>query len=101
MQGPEGTSGESKSGAATLACHGMLRLVCSPVCNKRFNRPSSLNTHMAVHTGAKRELKAFLTLRARADLSWAAYQCSRPECGRRFSVSSNLRRHEKVSSEQR
>lgn len=27
----------------------------SPVCSKRFNRPSSLNTHMAVHTGAKRE----------------------------------------------
>nr|XP_018259432.1 uncharacterized protein I303_08361 [Kwoniella dejecticola CBS 10117]OBR81590.1 hypothetical protein I303_08361 [Kwoniella dejecticola CBS 10117] len=26
--------------------------VC-PVCDKRFNRPSSLNTHMAVHTGAK------------------------------------------------
>lgn len=28
---------------------------CSVVCDKRFNRPSSLNTHMAVHTGAKRE----------------------------------------------
>jgi uncharacterized Zn-finger protein len=27
----------------------------SPVCDKRFNRPSSLATHMAVHTGAKRE----------------------------------------------
>jgi len=27
----------------------------SPVCDKRFNRPSSLSTHMAVHTGAKRE----------------------------------------------
>lgn len=29
-------------------------LPVSPVCSKRFNRPSSLNTHMAVHTGAKR-----------------------------------------------
>jgi hypothetical protein len=27
----------------------------SPVCDKTFNRPSSLSTHMAVHTGAKRE----------------------------------------------
>lgn len=30
------------------------------MCEKRFNRPSSLNTHMAVHTGAKRELRAEL-----------------------------------------
>lgn len=36
------------------------RLTVSPVCEKRFNRPSSLNTHMAVHTGAKRELRAEL-----------------------------------------
>ncbi|WWC90976.1 uncharacterized protein L201_005915 [Kwoniella dendrophila CBS 6074] len=49
-----------------------------PVCDKRFNRPSSLNTHMAVHTGAK------------------PYICSRPDCQRRFSVSSNLRRHERT-----
>ncbi|WVF65305.1 hypothetical protein IAT40_000030 [Kwoniella sp. CBS 6097] len=53
------------------------RHVC-PVCDKRFNRPSSLNTHMAVHTGAK------------------PYICNRPDCGRRFSVSSNLRRHERT-----
>ncbi|WWD06972.1 hypothetical protein V865_005069 [Kwoniella europaea PYCC6329] len=53
------------------------RHIC-PVCDKRFNRPSSLNTHMAVHTGAK------------------PYMCSRPDCQRRFSVSSNLRRHERT-----
>nr|XP_019010065.1 uncharacterized protein I206_05627 [Kwoniella pini CBS 10737]OCF48846.1 hypothetical protein I206_05627 [Kwoniella pini CBS 10737] len=40
--------------------------------------PSSLNTHMAVHTGAK------------------PYMCSRADCQRRFSVSSNLRRHERT-----
>ncbi|KAL1405075.1 hypothetical protein Q8F55_008698 [Vanrija albida] len=53
------------------------RHVC-PVCDKRFNRPSSLATHMSVHTGAK------------------PYQCNREGCGRRFSVSSNLRRHERT-----
>ncbi|KAL7420960.1 hypothetical protein Q5752_003844 [Cryptotrichosporon argae] len=53
------------------------RHVC-PVCDKRFNRPSSLSTHMSVHTGAK------------------PYQCKREGCGRRFSVSSNLRRHERT-----
>ncbi|ORY28825.1 hypothetical protein BCR39DRAFT_575573 [Naematelia encephala] len=35
---------------------------------------------MSVHTGAK------------------PFVCEEPDCGRRFSVSSNLRRHEKVSS---
>ncbi|KAL2371416.1 hypothetical protein RJZ57_004131 [Blastomyces gilchristii] len=41
------------------------------VCDKRFTRPSSLQTHMYSHTGEKR-------------------------CGRHFSVVSNLRRHNKV-----
>ncbi|KAL8759135.1 MAG: hypothetical protein Q9184_003716 [Pyrenodesmia sp. 2 TL-2023] len=41
------------------------------VCDKRFTRPSSLQTHMYSHTGEKR-------------------------CGRHFSVVSNLRRHRKV-----
>ncbi|WVR08861.1 hypothetical protein IAU60_005920 [Kwoniella sp. DSM 27419] len=55
--------------------------VC-PICDKRFNRPSSLNTHMSVHTGAK------------------PYVCSKLDCGRRFSVSSNLRRHERIHKPQ-
>ncbi|KZT63893.1 hypothetical protein DAEQUDRAFT_760258 [Daedalea quercina L-15889] len=45
---------------------------CCPHCNKRFNRPSSLNIHVNTHTGAKR-----------------AY----PGCNRRFNVNSNMRRH--------
>ncbi|KAJ6161097.1 zinc finger protein [Penicillium chermesinum] len=48
------------------------------VCDKRFTRPSSLQTHMYSHTGEK------------------PYSCDVEGCGRHFSVVSNLRRHKKV-----
>lgn len=48
------------------------------VCEKRFTRPSSLQTHMYSHTGEK------------------PYACEVDGCGRHFSVVSNLRRHRKV-----
>ncbi len=48
------------------------------VCDKRFTRPSSLQTHMYSHTGEK------------------PYACDADGCGRHFSVVSNLRRHRKV-----
>ncbi|CAO3586564.1 unnamed protein product [Absidia cylindrospora] len=53
------------------------RYVCS-VCQKRFSRPSALQTHAYIHSGEK------------------PFKCHVRGCGRRFSVVSNLRRHYKV-----
>ncbi|KAH9830011.1 uncharacterized protein C8Q71DRAFT_679184, partial [Rhodofomes roseus] len=47
-----------------------------PRCNKRFNRPSSLNICVNTHTGAK------------------AFVCSYPGCNRTsFNVNSNMCRY--------
>lgn len=48
------------------------------VCDKRFTRPSSLQTHMYSHTGER------------------PFACEVEGCGRHFSVVSNLRRHRKA-----
>ncbi|OMJ21341.1 Zinc finger protein [Smittium culicis] len=47
-------------------------------CSKSFTRPSSLTIHTYTHTGEK------------------PHECTFPECKKRFSVLSNLRRHLKL-----
>ncbi|KAG1143584.1 hypothetical protein G6F37_002040 [Rhizopus arrhizus] len=47
-------------------------------CSKTFSRPSALQTHSYTHTGEK------------------PHACDIPGCGRRFTVTSNLRRHLRV-----
>lgn len=67
------------------------------VCDKRFTRPSSLQTHMYSHTGEKRKsLPVAISLWNRQLTQTAAFACEVEGCGRHFSVVSNLRRHRKV-----
>lgn len=69
------------------------------VCDKRFTRPSSLQTHMYSHTGEKREcpcLQHFPWPFLQALTDHVAFACDVEGCGRHFSVVSNLRRHRKV-----
>lgn len=60
-----------------LKLHNRQDRVCK-VCHKRFNRPSGLKTHMHIHTGEK------------------PFQCEWPDCGKKFSVRSNMIRHLKI-----
>ncbi|KAJ3365639.1 hypothetical protein GGF32_008772 [Allomyces javanicus] len=61
----------------TTAANGTRRYLC-PVCSKGFSRPSSLQTHLFTHTGEK------------------PFPCPVDGCEKRFSVLSNLRRHQKI-----
>lgn len=70
------------------------------VCDKRFTRPSSLQTHMYSHTGEKRKDCSSSSIQCMLILS-VAYACEVSGCGRHFSVVSNLRRHRKVHKGER
>ncbi|KAJ1919670.1 hypothetical protein H4219_001811 [Mycoemilia scoparia] len=69
-----GSSPSSSSQRKRYLCH---------VCSKLFARPSTLATHMHSHTGEK------------------PYECDYEGCGKRFSVMSNLRRHQRIHERQR
>ena len=67
------------------------------ICDKRFTRPSSLQTHMYSHTGEKRTFEVCWILIVCIPLTkFVAFACDVDGCGRHFSVVSNLRRHRKV-----
>ena len=67
------------------------------ICEKRFTRPSSLQTHMYSHTGEKRKLTFIWRTLPSMSLTFpTAFACDHDGCGRHFSVVSNLRRHKKV-----
>ncbi|KAL0078321.1 hypothetical protein F4703DRAFT_1879776 [Phycomyces blakesleeanus] len=51
---------------------------CCTFCHKKFSRPSSLRIHTYSHTGEK------------------PFVCTEENCGRKFSVQSNMRRHLRV-----
>ena len=71
------------------------------VCDKRFTRPSSLQTHMYSHTGEKRKNISTTPLVVLCMLTFfTAFHCEVEGCGRQFSVVSNLRRHKKVHKPQ-
>ena len=67
------------------------------ICDKRFTRPSSLQTHMYSHTGEKRKFQGPRKYGIYKETNCEpAFACEVDGCGRHFSVVSNLRRHRKV-----
>ena len=63
------------------------------ICHRRFNRPSSVLIHMNSHTGAQRKFSQTLLTSLLRSHPCSAFECPFPGCTRRFSVSSNMRRH--------
>jgi uncharacterized Zn-finger protein len=70
------------------------RLYHCPRFSKAFPRPSSLMTHMNLHTGAKRELTMLaLSVYMGGLTGFAAFRCAIPGCAKTFAVKSNMSRH--------
>ncbi|KAB5591690.1 Zinc finger protein [Ceratobasidium theobromae] len=62
-----------------------------PQCNKVFRRPSSLDDHLDVHSGAKRKLILGLVTRLLTELT--AHMCPFKNCRTGFATKSNMKRH--------
>jgi uncharacterized Zn-finger protein len=63
------------------------------VCGKLFVRPSALQIHIYSHTGEKREFQCLLPPLEQLFNFFTAFKCEVEDCGKYFSVVSNLRRH--------
>ncbi|TDH67191.1 hypothetical protein CCR75_003363 [Bremia lactucae] len=80
---PHLASEASKPSAFPIICNTstalapLLNFQCGE-CARRFSRRYALQEHLATHTGEK------------------AYKCPAPNCGKRFTTTSNLARHRRV-----
>jgi uncharacterized Zn-finger protein len=70
------------------------------VCEKRFVRPSALQIHIYSHTGEKREFQCLLPPLEQLFNFCTAFKCEVEDCGKYFSVVSNLRRHGRMHQSQ-
>jgi uncharacterized Zn-finger protein len=77
QQLPSSSSPQSASSYSKMFLPKDLRYSCD-MCQKKFDRPSSLRQHLRSHTGER------------------PFVCCHNNCGRSFSILSNLRRHYRV-----